>query len=120
MLVRRCDELIEVRKGLVAGCEAPEQFLWRDRRWVVCRLLGYWVETGAWWEQPGVSALLGGGEEGGEEGGRDAPGPATVAELLEEHEVWRVEAARRQFNIGVFDLAFSWGDASWRLRCILD
>lgn len=111
--MRRYDDLIEVRRGLVSGCEAPEQFLWRNRWWAVRTVLGYWVETGAWWERSGVSALLGGGE------GR-VPGSAAVAELLEEHEVWRVEAARNKFESGVFDLAFSWAGASWQLRCSFD
>lgn len=57
--MRTYDELIEVRRGLVAGQEAPEQFLWRGRLWVVRDVLSHWVETGAWWEQAGVAALLG-------------------------------------------------------------
>ena len=57
--MRNYGELIDVRKGLVAGCEAPEQFVWRDRLWVVRTIIGHWVETGAWWEQAGVAALLG-------------------------------------------------------------
>lgn len=118
----RCyDEVVDVRKGLVAGSEAPEQFLWRGRLWLVRTVLGHWLETGAWWEQAGVSALLGSGGEG-----NAAPaGPAAVAELLDEHDVWRVEAARGratqgQGGSGVFDLAFSWRDAGWRLRCCID
>jgi len=111
--VRSYDEPIEVRKGLIGGCEAPEQFVWRDRLWRVRLLLSYWVETGAWWEQPGVSALLG-------TDGSAAPGAATVAELLDEREVWRVEAARHQQSSAVFDLAFSWGGGSWRLLHCLD
>jgi Family of unknown function (DUF6504) len=56
----RCyDDPIIVRRGLVAGQEAPEQFLWRDRLWVVRDIVSHWVETGPWWEQPGVAALLG-------------------------------------------------------------
>jgi hypothetical protein len=112
--VRCYDDLIEVRKGLVTGCEAPEQFVWRHRLWVVREVVGYWVETGAWWEQTGVSVLLGGGD------GCSPPGPAAVAELLDEHEVWRVEAARNRFSSGVFDLGFSWREGVWRLRCCLD
>jgi hypothetical protein len=110
--VRSYDELIEVRRGLVAGREAPEQFVWRDRLWRVRAVLGFWVQTGAWWEQSGVSALFGGDD-------RSAPEAATVAELLDECEVWRVEAARSWHSSGVFDLVFSWGGGSWRLlRCV--
>lgn len=111
--MRRYGEPVEVRRGLVAGCEAPEQFVWRDRLWVVRSILAHWVETGAWWEQAGVSALLG-------ISGEAALSPAATAELLEECEVWRVEAARDQHSSGVFDLAFSWGGEPWRLLCSLD
>jgi hypothetical protein len=110
--LRSYDEPIDVRKGLVAGCEAPEQFVWRDRLWKVRTLLGFWVMTGAWWEQSGVSALFGGE-------GQSSPGAWSVAELLDECEVWRVEAARSRHSSGVFDLAFSWAGGSWRLlRCL--
>lgn len=112
-LLRSYGELIEVRKGLVAGCEAPEQFVWRDRLWVVRTIIGHWVETGAWWEQAGVSALLG-------VSGQAAVSPCATAELLEEREIWRVEAVRSRHNSGVFDLAFSWGGEPWRLLCSLD
>ena len=61
--MRRYDEPIEVRRGLVAGQEAPEQFIWRDRLWVVRDIVSHWVETGAWWEQAGIAALLGVGAE---------------------------------------------------------
>ncbi len=110
--MRRYGEPIDVRKGLVAGGEAPEQFVWRDRLWVVRTILGHWVETGAWWEQAGVSALLGVSDE--------AAATRATAELLEEREVWRVEAARDRRSSGVFDLAFSWGGEPWRLLCSLD
>lgn len=115
----RCyDEPIDVRKGLVSGCEAPEHFRWRKRLWVVRALLGSWVETRAWWEQAGVSAILGSDSQ-------PTVGSTAVAELLDEREVWRVEAARArrssaECSSGVFDLAFSWRDASWRLLCTLD
>lgn len=118
----RCyDEPIDVRKGLVSGCEAPEHFRWRKRWWVVRALLGSWVETGAWWEHAGVGAILG-------SDGQPTAGSA-VAELLDEREVWRVEAVRTRRSSaecsngersGVFELAFSWRDASWRLLCTLD
>jgi hypothetical protein len=116
--MRWYDEIVDVRKGLVAGSEAPEQFVWRGRRWLVRMVLGHWLETGSWWEQDKVSALLGSGRE--ENGGTASAGPAAVAELLDEHEVWRVEAARSRDGSGVFDLAFSWRDACWRLRCCVD
>ncbi len=37
--MRRCDDPVEVRRGLIAGSrgelEGPEQFLWRGRLWKV-------------------------------------------------------------------------------------
>jgi hypothetical protein len=111
--VRSYGEPIDTRLGLVAGAQAPEQFVWRDRLWVVHTILGHWVETGAWWEHQGVSELL----------GISAPEtlpPGATAELLAEREVWRVEAFRSRHSSGVFDLAFSWGGEPWRLLCSFD
>ena len=111
--MRSYGEPIDARLGLVAGVQAPEQFMWRDRLWVVHTILGHWVETGAWWEHPGVSELL----------GISTPAtlpPGATAELLAEREVWRVEAFRNRHSSGVFDLAFSWGGEPWRLLCSFD
>ena len=115
--MRRYDEPIEVRRGLVAGQESPEQFIWRDRLWVVREIISHWVETGAWWEQAGVAALLGVGAvgvgaggvgAGGAPGGGGAGGGAALAselgaaplgaDLLGERELWRVEAGRGRFT----------------------
>ena len=57
--MRIYDEPVDVRRGLVGGQEAPEQFIWRDKLWVVTAVVSRWVETGAWWEQAGVAELLG-------------------------------------------------------------
>lgn len=111
--MRTYNEPIDVRKGLLAGCEAPEQFVWRDRLWVVRTIISHWVETGAWWEQAGVSALLG-------VSGQQALPLGVTSELLGEREVWRVEAARNRHSSGVFDLVFSWEGAPWRLLCSID
>ena len=70
--MRSYDEPIEVRRGLVAGQEAPEQFLWRGRLWVVRDVVSHWVETGAWWDQEGIAALLGVGAGPNRAGLRDA------------------------------------------------
>jgi len=94
---------IEVRRGLVAGQEAPEQFLWRGKLWVVCDLISHWIETTAWWEQPDLSA-----------------------DLLGERELWRVEARNGRSGVaaegdaGVFDLAFDWARGQWQLVCSID
>ena len=181
--MRRYDEPIEVRRGLVAGQEAPEQFIWRDRLWVVRDVVSHWVETGAWWDQEGIASLLGvGAEQSGAEqnagSGRASAGVTAVplgADLLAESDLWRVEASRGRLarllarrrtpliepvemdglqrrsraarlnkppesedikdeqlgsrqarppmddlGYGVFDLAFDWGQARWRLVGCVD
>jgi hypothetical protein len=118
--MRRYDDPVEVRRGLVPGAsgpvEGPEQFLWKGRLWKVCDVVAHWVETGAWWQPR-------------EESGGDQP---SVHDLLGEREVWRVEAARglaastagsgggAGSGRGVFDLAFDWAGGSWRLARCLD
>jgi hypothetical protein len=150
--MRRYDEPIEVRRGLVAGQEAPEQFIWRDRLWVVRDIVSHWVETGAWWEQSGIAALLGVGAEAAATSGSAPPagesGVPLGAELLAEVDMWRVEAFRGRprrrdalrrtthetdcvdespdaeaddgLTYGVFDLAFDWTQAGWRLVGCVD
>ena len=49
--MRRYDDPVEVRTGLVRG--GPEQFLWRGRLWKVRAVLAHWVETGPWWQSAG-------------------------------------------------------------------
>lgn len=128
--MRRYDDPVEVRKGMVKGTEGPEQFLWRGRLWKVCDVVAHWVETGPWWQSAGVHAVLGSAElvPGGstDEGGS----VAVQRDLVAEREVWRVEAARglaaamgggagRVDQAGVFDLVFDWADGSWQLvRCV--
>src|SRR3954447_3260331 len=126
--MRRYDDPVEVRKGLVTGMtgavEGPEQFLWRGRLWKVRDVLAHWVETGPWWQSREVAPVLG-----------DESAPSgSVHDLLGEREVWRVEAARGQAmaragaaagtaagtaaGAGVFDLTFDWAQGSWQLsRC---
>ena len=119
--MRRYDDQVEVRRGLVAGAsgpvEGPEQFLWRGGLWKVVEVVAHWVETGPWWQHAGVAALLGADPEA-------TPDAATTADLLVEREVWRVEAGRGAVPTGVgerggvFDLAFDWSQGGWLLtRC---
>jgi hypothetical protein len=123
--MRRYDDPVEVRKGWIggpaAGMEGPEQFLWRGRLWQVRAVLAHWVETGPWWQSPGVRAVIGTDEPvepvepvervtGGSAEGRPA------VDLLVERELWRVEAGRgRDAGGGVFDLSFDWNAGSWQL-----
>jgi hypothetical protein len=123
--MRRYDDPVEVRKGMVGDTEGPEQFLWRGRLWKVCDVLAHWVETGPWWQSSGVHAVLGSEDPGG-------PGAVAVRhDLAAEREVWRVEAARGlaggvdrgvdrgATGRGVFDLVFDWDRGTWQLaRCV--
>ena len=133
--MRRYDDPVEVRSGWVEGPahrgEGPEQFLWRGRLWKVRAVLAHWVETGPWWQTPGVRAVIGsddpvatGSGDGGSAGGSARVGSAT-AELLVERELWRVEAGRGPAGSdpdtsGVFDLSFDWTHGSWQLVGCLD
>jgi hypothetical protein len=42
------------------------------------------------------------------------------ADLLEEREVWRVEAMCARTSTGVFDVSFDWALGQWRLLCCID
>lgn len=109
--MRRYDDPVEVRRGLVTGVEGPEQFLWRGRLWKVRAVVAHWVETAPWWQSSGVRAVVGSAEVG------TASGPA--GDLLVERELWRVEAGRGAGpgadGGGVFDLSFDWSDGRWQL-----
>jgi hypothetical protein len=127
--MRRYDDPVEVRKGMVAGAEGevegPEQFLWHGRLWKVCGVVAHWVETGPWWHSREVAPVLGAEPGGPEPGGVEEPArPASVHDLLAEREMWRVEAARglaaTGAGRGVFDLAFDSDRGSWQLTRCLD
>jgi hypothetical protein len=140
--MRRYDDPVETRMGLVSGMEGPEQFLWRGRLWKVRAVIAHWVETGPWWQSGGARAVIGSDDQtpAGQQG--DGSRRASVvrppgADLLAERELWRVEAGRgpgrgssgRPVGVeadpggpdgvldggGVFDLAFDWSDGRWAL-----
>ncbi len=128
--MRRYDDPVEVRKGLVRGSsgqvEGPEQFLWKGRLWKVCDVVGHWVETGPWWQSRDVAPVLGDDalddDDDADGGGDVGRAPASVHDLVADREVWRVEAARGLAATGggrgVFDLVFDWGQGGWLLtRC---
>ena len=122
--MRRYDDPVDVRKGMVDGVEGPEQFLWRGRLWKVEAVVAHWVETGAWWDSAGARAVLG-TEAGGSPGGGGGLGVIAPAAEAGEREVWRVEASRGRLSAengggGVFDLFFDWTEGSWRLARCLD
>jgi len=129
--MRRYDDPVETRMGLVSGVEGPEQFLWRGQLWKVRAVIAHWVETGAWWQSGGARAVIG-SDEPEAAGRRSSLSRPPGADLLAERELWRVEAGRgpgRPTPVdpvdsdgsdsadggGVFDLAFDWSDGRWAL-----
>jgi Family of unknown function (DUF6504) len=118
--MRRYDDPVETRMGLVSGMEGPEQFLWRGRLWKVRAVLAHWVETGPWWQSGGARAVIGSDEPVHDSG--EGSTRVVGADLLGERELWRVEAGRGPGGDdgvadggGVFELAFDWSDGRWAL-----
>jgi hypothetical protein len=116
--MRRYDDPVETRMGLVSGLEGPEQFLWRGRLWKVRAVVAHWVETGPWWQSGGARAVI-----GSDDPARSPGADSRSVDLLGERELWRVEAGRGAVRDtvdgddtgGVFDLAFDWADGRWAL-----
>ena len=123
--MRRYDDPVEVRKGLVGGqaegdLEGPEQFLWRGKLWKVRAVLAHWVETGSWWQSADARAVIGTDDYSVVEPGEPVSRPGDrTGDLLAERELWRVEAGDRNSG-GVFDLSFDWSDGSWQLVGCVD
>ena len=121
----RCyDDPVEVRKGRVDTVEGPEQFVWRGRLWQVRAVVGHWVETAPWWEHRAVRGLLGSPEDPADGTDRGGGVATSVAALVAEQEVWRVDATRGRLGLvrpddrevrGVFDLVLDTGTGRWRL-----
>lgn len=79
----------------------PDQFLWRDRLYVVRDVLAHWVEAGGWWRRAATAA------------GAAADDP--------EREFWRVEAGcGRGAGTGVYDLCFDGARGRWTVARVLD
>ncbi len=117
--MRRYDDPVEVRKGMVGALEAPEQFLWHGRLWKVRDVIAHWVETGPWWQAAGVRAVIG-SDTGSDVGGDEKVLAELGVDLLGEREMWRVEAGIGASTGGVFDLSFTWSDGNWQLVGCLD
>ena len=127
--MRRYDDPVEVRTGIVDGVEGPAQLVWRDRLWQVRAVVAHWVETAPWWDQPAVQGLLGVHDErserrsdelpDGDRGDPAALGPVatgSVASLVAERDVWRVEASRGRVGArGVLELVRDGATGRWRL-----
>src|SRR3954451_7104579 len=88
--MRRYDDPVETRMGLISGVEGPEQFLWRGRLWKVRAVVAHWVETGPWWQSGRARAVIGSDEPASALRSADL----CSADLLGERELWRVEAGR--------------------------
>ena len=131
-MVRRYDEVIEVRETSTSG---PAHFLWRGRVYAVRSVLGHWRERRAWWLEGATARLLGLDPDPDPYGGADRADradpaddtsateeSARVAEVLE-REIWRVEAgAGRSGVVGVYDLGRDVVEpgAHWRLLQVAD
>jgi uncharacterized protein DUF6504 len=136
-MVRRYDDPVDVRRH----DEAPGQFLWRGRLYVVRSVLAHWVEAGRWWSAPSARAIYaaditGGAGRAGPDAGTEPgvepaaePAAATEPDVASdaagvddgEREVWRVEAASgRSAGVGVYDLCFDWSAGAWTLLRALD
>jgi hypothetical protein len=101
---------VEVRRG----DDAPEQFLWRGRLYVVRAVLARWTESGGWWR--GVRAAHVATTDA-------SAGPIDIDDR--ERDWWRVEAdsgrlAALSGGRGVYDLCFDWSRGAWSLARVLD
>ena len=116
--MRRYDDIVQVQRG----DDAPAQFLWRSRLYVVRDVLAHWVETGAWWRAPAASAVYGTGGLGAPGDVVQAPVPSGLAlDQGGDRQVWRVEATRGlAWGDGVFDLCLEESTGTWRLQRTLD
>jgi hypothetical protein len=104
--VRRFSDEVHVRSGAVGEVpDAPVQFVWRGRLYVVREVLSRWRERSAWWEHAAVAAVHGDEVPAGP--GATATAVRPVLEIGDlEREVFRVEASvGRAGTAGVYDLA---------------
>ena len=104
--MRRFSDEVHVRSGAVGEVpDAPAQFVWRGRLYLVREVLSRWRERSAWWEQSAVAAVHGDEVAGGTGGTATAVRPVLEIGNLE-REVFRVEAGvGRAGAVGVYDLA---------------
>lgn len=104
--------------------DRPQQFIWRNRLMLVKEVQGRWSRSTAWWESSGVSAARGdvatNATDPGARGTSQQASAATAGmDLLEEMEVWRVEAGNG-VQRGVYELARSVGRDDWVLQTVCD
>lgn len=80
-----------------AAAAGPGTFTWRERRYTVTRVLGHWREEEGWWRRPDGEPIR-----------------------IEQTDLWRVEASRRDGGParGVYELSCRAG--RWRLDRVWD
>ncbi|MDO5735158.1 MAG: DUF6504 family protein [Propionibacteriaceae bacterium] len=103
--------------------DRPQQFIWRNRLLLVKEVQGRWSRSTAWWESPQVSAARGDAATNAPPTtarslGQQTPDGART-DLLQEMEVWRVEAGNGMQR-GVYELARSVGRDDWVLQAVCD
>ena len=119
-MTRLTADPIEVRRR----DDAPDQFLWRSRLYVVQEVLARWTESGHWWKGDALRSLAAGSTSTSQPARGGAPeadvrGPLALDDA--EREWWRVEAAcGRQSGSGVYDLCFAWSTGDWSLARVMD
>lgn len=89
------------------GRDAPTQFLWRGRLYLVNEVLGCWRERQASWSLEPAPAVHGAGRGSGTGSASDRPTAGSqAAQAGADREVWRVVAAAgRSSDPGVYHLA---------------
>lgn len=106
------DDLAGVRRR----DDEPDQFLWRDRLYLVRAVQGHWMESGGWWRTGVTQAAL-------EPAGGSSDGGGVLDDRLDdrEREFWRVEAGAGQRDAtGVFDLCFDCWGGTWTVVRVQD
>ena len=99
--------------------DRPQQFIWRDRLLLVKEVQGRWSRSTAWWESPRVSAARGDAATHTSAMAQQPTDATAATDLLEEMEVWRVEAGNGMQR-GVYELARSVGRDNWVLQAVCD
>ncbi len=103
--------------------DQPEQFLWRDRLYLVRAVLDHWVEAGGWWRAARHPAASGAGAGAATAGPISPAGPISSVSPVDdgEREFWRVEAGfGRLGETGVYDLCFDWSPGRWTVVRVQD
>jgi len=104
----------------------PDQFLWRDRLYVVREVLGTWRERTAWWAGAVGRGVHGEGGEtlAGEEGSLARRGALRSRWDAADRWVWRVEASAGSAGVaGTYDISREGpaeGEATWRMVRVSD